>query len=131
MQESAAESQAGTLGIRLNVQQDSSSNQPQGTVLSQTPVGGTIITAGETVTITVSNGLPQVTIPNVMNESVSLARLTLEAEGFKVIVSGADFFGQVYDEDPDPGTQAAFGSTVHLYANGFGNGGGGGGTPFG
>jgi len=127
MQASAAENQAGSLNIHLNVQQDSSSNQPQNTILSQTPVAGTIITPGETVTITVSNGPPEVTIPNVMNESVSLARLTLESEGFKVVVSGADFFGQVYDEDPDPGTQAPFGSTVHLFANGFGNGGGGGG----
>jgi len=130
MQESAVQSEAGTLDIHLVVQQDSSSSQPQNTVLSQTPVAGTIVTAGESVTITVSNGPPEVTIPNVMNESVSLARLTLEAEGFKVVVSGADFFGQVYDEDPDPGTQAPFGSTVHLFANGFGNGGGGGGTPF-
>jgi eukaryotic-like serine/threonine-protein kinase len=131
MQASAAENQAGSLNIHLNVQQDSSSNQPQNTILSQTPVAGTIITPGETVTITVSNGPPEVTIPNVMNESVSLARLTLESEGFKVVVSGADFFGQVYDEDPDPGTQAAFGSTVHIYANPLGNGGGGGGGPFG
>jgi beta-lactam-binding protein with PASTA domain/tRNA A-37 threonylcarbamoyl transferase component Bud32 len=127
MQESAVQTEAGTLNIHLVVQQDSSSNQPQNTVLSQTPVAGTIITAGESVTITVSNGPPEVTIPNVMQESVALARLTLEAEGFKVVVTGADFFGQVYDEDPDPGTQAPFGSTVHLFANGFGNGGGGGG----
>jgi serine/threonine-protein kinase len=133
-QQSEAESQASTDNIHLVAQQNSGSDQPQGTVLSQTPTQGAIITPGETVTITVSSGPQMVTIPYVMDETVSQARATLKQYGFKVIVSGPDFFGVVWNEDPDPGTQAPFGSTVEIDVNPFnntgGNGGGGNGTPY-
>ena len=39
------------------------SDVPEGDVISQTPAGGTELTRGATVTITVSTGRPQVTCP--------------------------------------------------------------------
>ena len=124
-QESAAESQATADDFHLTVQPDTGSNQPQGMIISQTPGKGTIITPGETVTIVVSSGPQQVTIPLVIGDGVANARSTLQAAGFKVVINGPDFFGKVFDEDPDGLTQAPAGSTVVLYTASFGSG-----TPF-
>jgi eukaryotic-like serine/threonine-protein kinase len=134
-QESAAASQATADDFHLTAQQDTGSNQPQGTIISQTPSKGSVITPGETVTILVSSGPQLVTIPPVIGDGVAEARSTLQAAGFKVIISGPDFFGKVWDESPDGLTQAPAGSTVDLDTAAFGsggqgNGGGGSGTPY-
>jgi beta-lactam-binding protein with PASTA domain len=117
---------------------DSTSNQPQGTVISQSLVKGSLIQPGETVTITVSNGPQMVAIPYVIGMTVSAARRTLEAAGLKAVVStGPDFFGLVYDESPNAFTSVPAGTSILLNVNPVagggdgGNGGGGTGTPWG
>ena len=39
---------------------------PAGSVISQTPVGGTQVTTGSAVALVISSGLPQVATPNVV-----------------------------------------------------------------
>ena len=50
------------------------SDEPEGDVISQSPSGGTELTRGETVTITVSTGRPQVDVPDVIGMSERNAR---------------------------------------------------------
>jgi eukaryotic-like serine/threonine-protein kinase len=100
-------------GITLNVQQDTGSSQPQGTITRQSPAAGTPITENETVTIGVSSGPPEIAIPNVDGESVGQARQTLTKLGFTVNVSRFGPFNKVFQYAPNG--QAPKGSTITLY----------------
>jgi beta-lactam-binding protein with PASTA domain len=106
---------AGQNGIQLNVQQDTNSDQPQGTITKQSPGDGTPISQNETVTVYVSTGPPQVTIPpNLAGQSVNDARKQLQQLGFKVNVTKFGPFNKVISVNP--GGQAPKGSTVTIYA---------------
>jgi serine/threonine-protein kinase len=100
-------------GVTLNIQQDTGSSQPQGTITRQSPDPGTPITVNETVTIGVSTGPPQIAIPDVDGMSVGQARDTLTKLGFTVTVSRFGPFNKVFDYNPKQ--QAAKGSTITLY----------------
>jgi serine/threonine-protein kinase len=111
--EQAIQQWAAQNGIQLNVQQAGNSDQPQGTITQQSPGQGTPITQNETVTIMVSNGPPQVSIPNVDGQNVNDARMALHQLGFKVTVKKFGPFGKVFSYSPSG--QAAKGSTITLY----------------
>jgi eukaryotic-like serine/threonine-protein kinase len=113
---SAAQAQAGAGGYQLQ-QQTVSSSQPQGTIINQSPAAGSPITKGEVVTVQVSNGPPEVAIPNVVGMSVNAATAELTAAGFMVTVNHGVFGGggggaTVASESPTG--QAAKGSTITL-----------------
>jgi serine/threonine-protein kinase len=111
--EQAIQQWASQNGIQLNVQQAANSDQPQGTITQQSPAPGTPITQNETVTIMVSNGPPQVSIPNVDGQNVNDARMALHQLGFKVTVNKFGPFNKVFSYSPSG--QAAKGSTITLY----------------
>ena len=127
MQKSTAAQMAASDHLTVKYVSASNSTEPAGTVLNQSPAKNTLVTSGETVTLTVSTAPPEVPLPNVIGSTISSARQTLQAAGFKVVVQGVDFFGQVWDEDPTPDGDVPYGSTVTLFVNPFGGGGGGGG----
>ena len=104
---------AGQNSIQLNVQQDGHSDQPQGTITRQSPAEGTPITQNETVTVQVSNGPPQVAIPNVDGQNTGDARKTLQQLGFTVTVDKFGPFNRVFSFSPSG--QAPKGSTITLY----------------
>lgn len=92
-----------------------------GTVASQSPSGGSSVSQGSTVSITVfSYTPPSVTVPNVIGQSQSSATSTLQNSGFGVSVntttSGATSGnnGTVASQSPGGGTSAAQGSTVTI-----------------
>jgi eukaryotic-like serine/threonine-protein kinase len=127
MQKSTAAQTAASDHLTVNYVTASNTNEPAGIVLHQSPAKNTLVTSGETVTLTISTGPQEVPLPNVIGSTISSARQTLQAAGFKVVVQGVDFFGQVWDEDPTPTGDVPYGSTVTLFVNPFGGGGGGGG----
>jgi eukaryotic-like serine/threonine-protein kinase len=102
--------------IKLNPVQVAS-NKQQGIIVSQSPAPGTPVAPGETVTVHVSNGPPQVAIPSVEGERFGQARRQLEALGFQV--QGQQFGpGQtVFGTDPTGAAQQ--GSTITVYYGGF------------
>jgi serine/threonine-protein kinase len=83
----AAQAAAAQGGYQLTEVPDTNSTQPQGTITSQSPAPGTPITKGEVVTVQVSNGPPQVPIPNVVGMSVADATNALQQAGFTVNVN--------------------------------------------
>jgi eukaryotic-like serine/threonine-protein kinase len=106
---------AGQNGIQLNVQQDTNSDQPQGTITKQSPGDGTPISQNETVTVFVSTGPAEVTIPpNLAGQSVNDARNQLQQLGFKVNVTKFGPFNKVISVNPSG--QAPKGSTITIYA---------------
>jgi serine/threonine-protein kinase len=109
---SAVQSWAAENGVALDVT-DVSSSQTAGTVLSQSPKKGAILTSGQAVTVTVSSGPPEVTIPSVSGESCKQAQQQLRQAGFNVSVQ-QDFFFKNQAAGTSPSGQAATGSAVTL-----------------
>jgi serine/threonine-protein kinase len=112
-QQSAAQAWAQANGVSVNVQQDQSSNQPQGTITRQAPAPNTPVTKGEVVTVYVSPGPPQVAIPNVDGKSLLQAYRVLRQLGFQVTTQRVGPFGRtVFNYSPNG--QAPKGSTITL-----------------
>lgn len=63
-----------------------SSTRPRGTVLTQSPAGGSLAAPGSTVRITVSGGRQVRTVPNVVGETEAAADRILRDAGFTVRV---------------------------------------------
>jgi beta-lactam-binding protein with PASTA domain len=108
----AAQGMAQSGGYQLN-QQSVPSTQPSGTIVSQSPAPGTPITKGEVVTVQVSSGPPQVSIPDVDGMSVAAATAELEQAGFSVTVNHGIFGGGTVSSYAPTG-QAPKGSMITL-----------------
>ncbi len=91
------------------------SGEPEGTVLSQSPSGGTTVNAGSKVNISVSNGM--VSVPNVVTQSEEQARATLQNAGFNVQPvdqQSSQPAGTVLAQSPVANNKAKKGSTVTI-----------------
>jgi eukaryotic-like serine/threonine-protein kinase len=95
---------------------------PADGILAQDPSPGTTLRRGDTVTVVVSDGPEQVTVPAVRGQQVDDAVAELRALGFEVEVERRGGFGaflnpdRVYDQDPAPDSVRDAGDTVLLYA---------------
>jgi serine/threonine-protein kinase len=92
---------------------------PQGQVIHQNPAPSSSEPKGKTVTLEVSNGPPQVSVPSVVGETAQQAVGDLESQGFQVnqqFVSVADPSedGIVQAQNPNGGTTATQGTTVTI-----------------
>jgi beta-lactam-binding protein with PASTA domain/serine/threonine protein kinase len=108
----AAQTEAQTGGYQLQ-QQTVSNSAAQGTIVGQSPGAGSPITKGEVVTVQVSNGPPEVNIPNVQGLSVHDATQELEQAGFQVSLSRGPFGGNTVASYAPTG-QAPKGSTITI-----------------
>ena len=94
------------------------SQRPVGVVASLDPKPGTLVDEGSVVTVRVSKGSQQIPVPDVLEQSEESARAELEAAGFQVDVveapSSSTPAGLVSAQSPDPGVEAARGSTVQI-----------------
>jgi beta-lactam-binding protein with PASTA domain/predicted Ser/Thr protein kinase len=104
---------AGFAVARENVDSD----QPANTVVDEKPSGSAA--PHSTITLSVSKGPKQSTVPDVTNQDESSARSTLKSAGFKVEVQREDvndpgLDGIVLSQDPGGGSAADQGSTVTI-----------------
>lgn len=93
----------------------------EGVIISQDPEAGRslmIVPEGIDVTLTVSTGVRQTTVPDVLNDPYSEATVALQNAGFKVetqyAASDTVTEGYVISTDPAPGEQLAQGSTIFV-----------------
>jgi len=103
--------------IQLNQQQVTSTDQPQGIIVRQSPAPNTPVTQGETVTVYVSSGPQQVQIPDLRGQDFGQAQQELQQLGFKV---NGNAFGpgqRVFFVSPSGSAPA--GSTITVYYGGF------------
>jgi eukaryotic-like serine/threonine-protein kinase len=112
----AIQSWAGQNNIKLNPVQVAS-NQPAGIIVGQSPVSGSPVAPGATVTVKVSNGPPQVAIPSVQGERFGQAKRQLEALGFQVVGEQFGLGQTVFGTNPTGSAQS--GSTITVYYGGF------------
>jgi beta-lactam-binding protein with PASTA domain len=91
---------------------------PKGTVLDQSPAGGSKEVPGTRITLVVSSGQRFAAIPSLIGLSREQALNALESAGFDVgeVTTRAsnEPYGAVIDARPRPGTQAPTPSTVSL-----------------
>jgi len=94
------------------------SDQPVDQVLRQDPGAGEEAEEGSTVTITLSQGVEQVKVPDVTGKTVDEASQILAQDGFvpnPVAVENNDVEeGRVINTDPPAGTEAGKGATVTI-----------------
>jgi serine/threonine-protein kinase len=97
------------------------SEEPEGTVVSQNPLPGEMVDKNSTVDIVLSEGPSEVTVPDVVCESLGKAESELEKAGFQVTISKDTQFnvecpksGRVAAQDPSGNASASSGSDVTL-----------------
>jgi eukaryotic-like serine/threonine-protein kinase len=94
------------------------STAPKGQVISQNPAPGTTGTKGTTVNFNVSNGPPEVTVPDVVGYTSQQAVSTLEAAGFQVtqqyVSTDASQDNIVQSQSPPGNSQAEKNSQVTI-----------------
>ena len=108
----AAQAAAQQGGYALNPVPDAKSNQPAGTITSQSPAPGTPVSPNEVVTVHVSNGPPMVGIPNVQGMNENQAQQELTNAGFNVTVNQVTPGHKVISYSPTG--QAPKGTTITL-----------------
>ena len=102
------------LVVAVASQTQHSASVAAGDVASYTP-GGTV-TQGTTVTLTISSGAGQVTVPKVTGMNINDAVTELQNDGFKVVTHHATLvFSTVVNQSPGAGESTDAGGTVTLY----------------
>jgi eukaryotic-like serine/threonine-protein kinase len=133
-----ASAQLQAAGFKAARQDQVNADKDPGTVLSQTPGGGTKVAPGTTVTLTVAKAPAQVNVPDVTGETQDDAIARLSQDGFKIErkekdVDSPEGDGVVIEQSP-PGGKADKGATVTITVGRFnpdlssGGDGGAGGT---
>ena len=120
------ESAAGALqGAGFAVaRRDVDSNDPKGIVVQMDPPANSLIAPGSTVTLFVSKGPTESSVPDVTSFSRADAIATLRNSGFKVLVDVSDtddptLDGVVMTQTPGPGETAKPGTTVTITVGHF------------
>jgi beta-lactam-binding protein with PASTA domain/tRNA A-37 threonylcarbamoyl transferase component Bud32 len=117
--ESSARAELEGEGFAVSVERAPSTDTPEGLVFAQSPDPGQTARRGSTVTITVSSGPPDVSVPNVVGEQRQQAENELEDAGFQVEVVEQEtddptLNNVVVEQDPEGGSQAPRGSEVTI-----------------
>lgn len=104
-------------GLKLTVSDRHFSTTAAGTVLSQTPAAGTKLRRGDSVTVIISAGTEQFTMPDVVGNGLLLAEGTLATKGLDVRVErqpSQQPSDTVLASNPPPGAMVHTGDIVRL-----------------
>ena len=112
----SAESRLRDDGFKVSVEEQES-DEPEGDVISQSPSAGTELARGDTVTITVSTGRPQVDVPDVIGLTERNASSRLRSAGLEPVIQERTVTdptqdGVVVEQRPGSGTQVDEGREV-------------------
>jgi len=106
-----ATTQAEQAGFELEIAERENAPDPAGTIIAQSPEGGTF-TDGDRVRVTVSEGPAAVVIPEVVGKPKGDAEAALNAAGFRLLPAREEYFdnveaGLVAGVEPAQGTEVA------------------------
>lgn len=110
--EESAKSTLEQAGFTVRINREFSDKVEEGYVISQNPVYPQKLDKGSAVTIVVSKGSNEETVPYVIGLSVEQAKSQLQAAGFNVTISGAGT--KVISTNPVSGNKVPKGSTITL-----------------
>jgi len=106
--------------LRPVTDRESSTRVPEGTVIRTDPGSGTAIERGSRVTLIVSAGAKEVTVPDVTGQDQTDAVRQLRAEGLSVVVrecESSEPVDSVIEQSPAGGQSVDEGSTVTLFVS--------------
>jgi serine/threonine-protein kinase len=116
--ENTATSAMENAGLKWNTVYEYSTDVAKGEVISQDPVAGSSVTSGSTVTLVVSRGIEQATVPDVVGKTQEKATERLESKGFAVTVeeeySDEVAAGKVIHQSIAGGESADAGSNITI-----------------
>jgi beta-lactam-binding protein with PASTA domain len=105
-------------GLRPTVQTQSSDTVEKGLVISTDPAAGTEVQVGSPVTVFVSSGPKEVSVPEVTGETQASATATLAAAGLKVVPVKREVAepvaGTVISQSPAAGSRQKVGAQVTI-----------------
>ncbi len=112
-----AANQLGQAGFKTRTSREASSSVDAGKVVRTDPAAGARAEEGSTVTIFVSTGPEQMSVPSVLGKSAEDAKAEIERAGFTFRMGGtapanASDDGKVVAQNPSGGTKAEKGATV-------------------
>ena len=121
MTEDEAKTAITDAGLKVGVVSPQPDSAPAGQVIDQNPSADQTVDKGSTVDLVVSAGPTNVTVPDVVCESLGKAESDLNKAGFQVVTSEETQFnvecpknGRVAAQDPPGNSSAPSGSTVTL-----------------
>lgn len=114
-----AETKLTGMGLKLeNKGEVSSDDYEENQIANQDPVEGTVVKAGDTISVVISNGKGNIEVPSAVGKSESEAVSMLNEEGFKpdktYSYSDSVEAGYVISQNPTSGSKAKKGDTVTL-----------------
>ncbi|MBQ9607737.1 MAG: Stk1 family PASTA domain-containing Ser/Thr kinase [Lachnospiraceae bacterium] len=112
----SAKSALESAGFVVQASYEASDDVESGFVVSQDPVAGSQIPEGYTVTLVVSSGTGNISVPSLMNSTAAEAKVALENMGLKMSLTEGNSdtvpSGSVMSQSPEAGAMVAPGSTV-------------------
>jgi beta-lactam-binding protein with PASTA domain/predicted Ser/Thr protein kinase len=105
-------------GLKVGTQTKEFSEKPEGEVLGQNPAPEREIRSGDTVDLVVSGGEETEKVPDVVGLDEIRAVEVLANAGFRVSrlsEPNPAEKGEVFDQDPKPGTEEKLGATVSIF----------------
>jgi serine/threonine-protein kinase len=118
--QASAEAALTSAGLTVgSVSQQVSEEKSAGTVLSQSPGGGTSLTAGESVNLVVAQAPTEITVPGVVGQGEAQAAAALGRAGFSprtesAVTTEPAMVGVVLKQSPSAGQRAQKGATVTI-----------------
>jgi len=95
-----------------------SSKYDEGEIVSQDPEEGMIVKAGKTITVNISKGVPEGTIPSLIGKTKEDALFLLKNYGYDEGLMSEEYSdmpeGVVIKQSPEAGTEASAGTNVSL-----------------
>jgi serine/threonine-protein kinase len=102
------------------------SSEPEGTVIRTQPPPGTLVRAGDTITVVVSEGTPTTFVPNLVGLTFDQAQNELENAGLDINpnapiapTSDPNLDGRVIGQEPPAGAEVDEGTTVTVTLGDF------------
>ncbi len=115
----AAEKQLRDAGFEVKVDEQESSFDDEGKVMSQDPASGARVEAGSGVTISVGTGPSSVQVPRLYGNTPSQAKAVLEGTGLKLGTQSKDYNndvpeGAIFYQNPSSGQSVKPGTAVNV-----------------
>ncbi len=109
----------GNEDIKYEIEEEASDDVDKGNVIRTEPGAGSKVAAGSTVTLVVSTGAEQISVPETSGKTITDAITALQKQGFSVKqgddVYSSEEIGKVAYTDPAAGKKAEKGATITIY----------------
>ena len=98
------------------VEQEASDKVEKGSVTRVNPGSGELVLQGSQITVYVSTGKPQVSVPNLLGNTIAVAKATLGSDFTLKVTGDATDDAVIETQNPEAGTQVDKGSTISVTA---------------